>query len=71
MNPVPTRLKEKVENPVIAGLTNPVITGLRVNPGNPNVAGLIFSVIKIKSPVCKGLSSCKKEKTSVLRCNRV
>jgi len=50
MNPVPTRLKEKVENPVIAGLTNPVITGLRVNPGNPNVAGLIFVCNKNQEP---------------------
>jgi len=50
MNPVPTRLKEKVENPVIAGLTNPVITGLRVKPENPNVAGLIFVCDKNQEP---------------------
>jgi len=50
MNPVPTRLKEKVENPVIAGLTTPVITGLRVKPENPNVAGLIFVCDKTQEP---------------------
>jgi len=48
MNPVPTRLKEKVENPVIAGLTNPVITG--VKPENPNIAGLIVVCDKNQKP---------------------